>query len=754
LVTKATVSLRSDDHVRAALECSAFGCILRPSAGLKLSFNFRKSTAPMNPSSNLSSRCVRSRKLSPAALAFVAVFYNGVPSAHAQPTDISSTVNIDSGATFETREETYTLPDLQLDFPTGDTPPGFGITAEMLGVIVAPVNAAGSRPIAIFIHGQNASCYDPISGEATSQWPCTEGSQPVPSYRGFLGYQRSLAAQGWVTVSISGNGISGHAIAQDSNSDTLLRTQLVEAHLRQWDAWSRGESASTTPALFAQGITPDLQRLLLIGHSRGGSAANQVALQSVTGPALPWRARAQVLIAPVAAQYNPAPTVPVVVLLPACDGDVTDLQGQSYIDRARDVGDDPALRTAVFIDGANHDFFNTEWDPATAIAKGAAKDDAAALFDNGEPKGSCRPGAPERLSGELQRQLGDLYIAAAAKALVMGEPAALPLLDGSPVCAGASCRAHVSTHALGGRRQPLLIPGADSVLSAGDALSITACLTERDVPGSGACITADMPLFKERPRTPHFDAAIDGPALNEPSHTALRMQWSAPGGPARVQLSQTSLDADVSSVAVRVIVGPETVGTTFALTLVDREGAVLPLGAATLDGLPANAGAGTGAYWAQEVRFAIDRSAATAAGLDFASLQELQITPQSASGLLWVLDAWGYRPGLSESAGSAARFELSRAGIVIDAAGLARIPATVFGELNEPAEIYYYVGGGNDAALEGTFVVPAGTTTFELPLPVPAGASDALQAQLLGFKGIVATRRVEFLTLPGAATTP
>jgi dienelactone hydrolase len=670
---------------------------------------------------------------------------------HAQRTDISSSVDFAADATFAVSEETYALDDVRFDYPLGPTSPGEGITAEMLGVVVAPVNASGSRPVAVFIHGQNLSCYDSSSGEALSAWPCPEGYQPVPSHRGYLSYQRALAARGWVTLSISGNGISGNPIAQDASSDTLLRAQLVEAHLRQWDAWIRGEFANSAPAFIAQGTTPDLQRLLLVGHSRGGSTANQVALKSATDPALPWRVRGQVLIAPIAAQYNPAPTVPVVVLLPACDGDVTDLQGQSYVDRNRDLGVDPALRSAVFIEGANHAWFNSEWDPITALAKGAAKDDVESLFEDRVGQGACRPGAPERLSGEQQRELGGLYLAAASEVLVLGETRALPLLDGSAVCAGAACRARVSTHALGGRRQPLLIPSADSVVSAGANLSFTSCLTERSVKGAGACITADMPEFKERPRTPHFGSAIERHANNEPSHTALRLQWSAPGDVATARVSRPELDADVAAIAARVIVAPETVGTAFAVALVDRAGARWPLGSVTLDGVPPNAGAGTGVYWAQEVRFALDRTAATAAGLDFSALAELQLTPESPSGLVWLLDAWGYRSGLSSELGSAVRFELSAAAVVPDANGTARILGTVYGDLREPAEVYYQVYDGSDAGIERTFSVAAGSKTFELELPVPADVSS-LQVDFLGVKGMVATRRVESWDLPSTGT--
>ena len=43
----------------------------------------------------------------------------------------------------------------------------------------------------------------------TGDWPCPTGTQPIPSHRGYLQDQKLLASQGYVTVSISANGING-----------------------------------------------------------------------------------------------------------------------------------------------------------------------------------------------------------------------------------------------------------------------------------------------------------------------------------------------------------------------------------------------------------------------------------------------------------------------------------------------------------------------------------------------------------------
>ena len=59
-------------------------------------------------------------------------------------------------------------------------------------------------------------------------------------------------------------------------------------------------------------------------------------------------------------------------LLPSCDGDLTDLQGQRFTDTARDLaGDDTSLKSSVLLMGANHNYFNTVWSPGVGPAPAA-----------------------------------------------------------------------------------------------------------------------------------------------------------------------------------------------------------------------------------------------------------------------------------------------------------------------------------------------------------------------------------------------
>ena len=50
-----------------------------------------------------------------------------------------------------------------------------------------------------------------------------------------------------------------------------------------------------------------------------------------------WTIRGVLLIGPTIFGHNPVPDVPSATILPGCDGDVSDLQGQMYVDATRDV---------------------------------------------------------------------------------------------------------------------------------------------------------------------------------------------------------------------------------------------------------------------------------------------------------------------------------------------------------------------------------------------------------------------------------
>lgn len=303
----------------------------------------------------------------------------------------------------------------ELDYDLGDeafAPQGLGAAVELRGRVYAPVDRPGAAPLVLIQHGRHATCAaDDLQALA---WPCPPGVPEVPSYLGYGGLARNLASHGLVVVSIGTNGINANdELLADGGA--FARAQLLAEHLRRWQAWSTAAAGSPFGARFVGGI--DLQQVGLVGHSRGGEGvAVAVELLGRTGAA---RVRAAVLLAPVDFGRRVLGGVETLVVLPACDGDVADLQGTAYYDdgRYRSPGERTA-RTAVLLDGANHNFFNTVWttgpgsfDDADLVLIDEGATEASSLPSGPPQEGNCRAGAPGRLTAGQQLAAGEALMA-------------------------------------------------------------------------------------------------------------------------------------------------------------------------------------------------------------------------------------------------------------------------------------------------------------------------------------------------------
>lgn len=656
------------------------------------------------------------------------------PDAAALPTLPALPAADDSGrpGPYRTATRSYTLPGLQVT--------GLPVAVEMQAVVVAPVGAPGRRPLALFLHGRHEPCYFPAGDpqEFPEQfWPCPTGWKPVPSYRGYLQSQRLLASQGWLTVSVSANGINAQDFAADDGG-ALARSELVRAHLARWADWSASDAAwAAAPAAVRAGPRPDLDRVFLVGHSRGGEGVNRAAVDTAVDPAARWRIGGQLLLAPTAFGRNPAPGVPTAVVLPYCDGDVFDLQGQAYLDDARDlVTNDRSLRGAVLVLGANHNFFNREWTPG--VSQAPSVDD---WFLADDP--TCGTAAPDRLTAAQQRAVGATYVAAAAQALVLRDRGAARLLDGSAVRAASAGRAVVRSHALGAGRVPFVVPGVERALTTTGGVRARGCQVEwSPVTPAAACLSPETAFGA----TPHFPIDFFG-VTGAPVREAVEVRWSRAAGSARVALAAPVDLRDRDQVALRVIVPPRAAATTFAVRLRDRDGTSLRAGTVTVRGL----GGGTGdeqmpgKYWAQEVRVGLDRAAAAAAGLDLRRLTGLDLLPVSGRGRVWLLDAWGRDPGLArERAVPFVRVDVGTLTVEEGDSGPRQVtlPITVSGRLDRSARVWIggvdLMGAPLPAGLPRVVTIPAGATGLAVTATVDGNTVDDedLRGLLLFARGV------------------
>lgn len=523
---------------------------------------------------------------------------------------------------YATKTTEYALDSIRL--------PGYKQPVEMRGVVVAPKGATGKRPVALFLHGRHATCYVPGQGEeaVTIDWPCAAGAKPIPSHRGYLKDQKLLASQGYVTVSVSANGING----QDNeleDAGAQGRSSLVRAHLARWADWA--ERPADAPAAVRDAPKADLSKVLLVGHSRGGEGVNRAAMDSLypppadqdgaQGPAR-WTIRGTVLIGPTVFGQNPVPDVPSVTILPGCDGDVSDLQGEVYVDGTRGVSAGKALHSAVYMTGANHNFFNSEWTPGEA--KAPASDD---FWDDPEnPDPVCSKGTATRLTAKQQHRAGATYIAAAARLFVAGDDRVRQLLDGTGRRAPSADPARVLTHAVGGARGAGFLPDGPMKVTGGGRL----CSAIHPDPAK-ACLGDDV-----AGGSPHFAHWWPN---REVGRRAVALKWSAPGAKTVVRPEKSVSLKGAKSLALRVIVPPNSKGTRLDVAVTDASGKRAVLGQVKANGLPGSRS--TTAHWAQELRVPLSG----ARGVDLSRIAKLELTPRSSKGKAWLIDAHAWRPG-------------------------------------------------------------------------------------------------------------
>ena len=570
--------------------------------------------------------------------------------------------------------------------------------SEMVGHVVSPVDATDQSPLVLFLHGRHNPCYTPGGSTGGHRfvpgakvWSCQEGDLPVPSYLGYDYVQRLLASQGYVTVSISADAINAldyHA----PDGGAQARAALVRDHLRAWvDFVASGEH----PA--------DLSNVVLVGHSRGGEGANRASLDLPRNEG--YAVTGQVLIGPTDFGFQAAPSTPTVTILPYCDGDVSDLQGQNFTDDGRDITADPtqdlALHSSVLVMGANHNFFNTEWTPG--ISQAPSFDD---WFSGSGP---CATASPTRLSAAQQRKVGKTYIAGAVHLFASGDDSALPLFDGSPVAAPSAGGADVRTHAIGGGLDTVR-PGLDGTASAAATADVRLCTgvsDSRDDP------TACQPKLSSV-RAPHWPSAF---FAGVPLRTFLDVGWQSAGEQGGLDLAQSwDLSGD-TALDLRTIVDPRHGPVRLGVSLTDADGhsaVVTPPGGGNLAPLP-RGGYSLAKRWAQDLRAPL----AGVSGVDLTRITQVGLVSRNDAGRVFVADI-SATPASGVSTSPTAPTAVFSVGTVRQPEGDGTDPVTVdvpwqvTGDLGHQAEVtvVHSLPFSFDGSVKTeTLVIPAHTTS-------------------------------------------
>ncbi len=226
---------------------------------------------------------------------------------------------------------------------------GFDASELPLNARVWQPEGDGPYPLVLLVHGNH--------------------DMTVDSERGYDYLAELLASRGHVVASIDQNFLNSGPLelATALDGDMPTRAWLVLQHLRQWQNWSDDPSSP-----FAGRV--DLDRIALVGHSRGGEAvALATALNNASANpddatltlAHGHSIRAVVALAPTDGRHLPRgepvrlTDVSYLAIHGGADGDVTAFAGTRQFDDIS-LGEDQ-LAAAVHVYGANHVRFSTAW---------------------------------------------------------------------------------------------------------------------------------------------------------------------------------------------------------------------------------------------------------------------------------------------------------------------------------------------------------------------------------------------------------
>lgn len=549
-----------------------------------------------------------------------------------------------------------------------------GVRGEMEGKVYLPTSG-GARPVVLLLHGRHTSCYG-TGPTHNNRWPCAtapdnELRMSIPSYAGYDNLAQSLASHGYAVVSVSANAINSNDNQLAADRGAVARGQLLLDTLEMLrkadagetvtfaDAWTGAEfdldealvEGARSYELRREGFiegAPDLDPVRasdfvgrfdfssigMMGHSRGGEGVTAAA---TLNQALekPWAISSILPLAPVDFGRMTVPNVPMNVILPYCDGDVSNQQGQHMLDDSRYAFGDDVLRSGTWMTGTNHNFHNTAWTPG--LYRYSVSDDwSNSASRRNDPTCGTDPSVAQtslRISAAEQYALGSDYMTAWFRLTLGGEEQFLPMFDGTGAVPTSANGADVRTVATAPSSARSTIASFETtstrIRQAGTASTVVCAslggrTTGTDLP---ACATTLASA-----QVPHWTPATNGG--NVPATPVTRMTWTTGAGEVRVSVAKGQRDASAFDRLSVKMAADETVATAtdLDLTVVDGAGQtftarVSELNPFALVRLPASSGAGATTLKKivlQQVN--VEVSALADAGLDVTDLREVRFS--------------------------------------------------------------------------------------------------------------------------------
>jgi dienelactone hydrolase len=266
-------------------------------------------------------------------------------------------------------------------------------------------DGAGPFPLVLIVHGNH------------------EGTDFSDVGYAYLG--EHFASRGVIAVSVdenflnsfTGDLVGGIEGGLDEESDG--RGWMLLQHLVQWRKWVADESHPMHGKA-------DLNRVVLIGHSRGGEAVSEAALfnrlsrypdDGTLAFDFDFGIRGIIAIAPVDHQYHPRDRdtpledVSLLTIHGSHDSDVDAFAGSAMYSRLAFMNCDTCFKSSFYLVGANHGQFNTSW----------------GRYDAGFPAAKMLNVQP-LMDGDAQRQFAKVLFSAFLEVVLFDREAYRPFL--------------------------------------------------------------------------------------------------------------------------------------------------------------------------------------------------------------------------------------------------------------------------------------------------------------------------------------
>jgi hypothetical protein len=552
-----------------------------------------------------------------------------------------------------------------------------GVRGELEGRIYLP-NAPGAHPLVIFMHGRHSSCYNLTTLKGVSGWPCPAGTAPILSYAGYDGAGEALAADGFTVVSISVNSINANDGSLGADAGAVARGQAVLDTLTMLKGANSGSPLSyhdtatdqdvtldqalvsgqatypTATTLTAADLvgTMDFSKIGIMGHSRGGEGAVTAGVLNEALPN-PWNIKSIFALAPIDFTRATLPDVITTTLLPYCDGDVSDQQGQHFYADSRDAfDDDNVARSNIWVMGTDHDFYNTSWTPPYP----GASDD---WHDETDPVCGLDSPTTTRLTAPQQFDVGSAYVAGFFELTLGGQTQFQGMFDGSQleppsVSSFADVRTVVQQPA-SDRDDITDFASTSPLIGTSSTATAVVCASRygRTVPEPvPSCTSPTVGLTSQQ--QPYWTPASYAP--NVPLNQMTHLTWTSGTGSLSVTIPPAKRDVSAFS-EMTVNMSPDdsvVTGTDMTVTVADAHGKSWSAPVSSLNKwgvtrMPASTSTNLDKIVLQQVR--VPTATLSAAGLDLTAIAQVTFTgavgaDAVATGGVYLQDLGFDRPGL------------------------------------------------------------------------------------------------------------